>query len=47
MQIFVRNRSFYRKMAVYALLIAAQQFITVGVNMADNVMLGQLGGRCR
>ncbi len=43
MQIFVRDRKFYRTMASFALPIAAQQLITVGVNMADNIMLGQLG----
>ncbi len=43
MQIFVRDKSFYKKVAALALPIAAQQLITVGVNMADNVMLGQLG----
>ncbi|MCD7863474.1 MAG: hypothetical protein LUG61_08180 [Lachnospiraceae bacterium] len=43
MQIFVRDRKFYRMMASFALPIAAQQLITVGVNMADNIMLGQLG----
>ncbi len=30
-------------LAALALPIAAQQMITVGVNMADNIMLGQLG----
>lgn len=30
-------------LAAFALPIAAQQLITVGVNMADNIMLGQLG----
>lgn len=43
MQIFVRDKSFYKKVVALALPIAAQQLITVGVNMADNVMLGQLG----
>ena len=43
MQIFVKDKSFYRMLASIALPIAAQQLITVGVNMADNIMLGQLG----
>lgn len=43
MQIFVRDKRFYKLLAVFALPIAAQQLITVGVNMADNIMLGQLG----
>lgn len=42
MQIFVRDKNFYRTLAAFALPIAAQQLITVGVNMADNIMLGQL-----
>ena len=42
MQIFVRDRNFYRTLVAFALPIAAQQLITVGVNMADNIMLGQL-----
>ncbi len=43
MQLFVRDRNFYKMLAAYALPIALQQLITVGVNMADNIMLGQLG----
>ena len=43
MQLFVRDKKFYRTLAALALPIAAQQLITVGVNMADNIMLGQLG----
>ena len=41
--LFVRDKGFYRNLAALALPIAAQQLITVGVNMADNIMLGQLG----
>lgn len=41
--IFVRDKKFYTTLVAYALPIAMQQLITVGVNMADNVMLGQLG----
>ena len=43
MKLFVRDRNFYRTLVAFALPIAAQQMITVGVNLADNVMLGQLG----
>lgn len=43
MQLFVRNKKFYQTLAALALPIAAQQMISVGVNMADNIMLGQLG----
>ena len=42
MQIFVKDKNFYKTLCAFALPIAAQQLITVGVNMADNVMLGQL-----
>lgn len=40
--LFVRDREFYKKIWVIGGPIAAQQVITVGVNMMDNVMLGQL-----
>ena len=43
MKLFVKDKTFYRMLASIALPIAAQQLITVGVNMADNIMLGQLG----
>lgn len=43
MQLFVRDKKFYKTLAAFAIPIAAQQLITVGVNMADNIMLGQLG----
>jgi len=42
MGLFVRDREFYRKILVIGGPIAAQQVITVGVNMMDTVMLGQL-----
>jgi putative MATE family efflux protein len=41
--IFVRDKKFYTTLVAFALPIALQQLITVGVNMADNIMLGQLG----
>lgn len=43
MKIFVRDKEFYKTLVAFALPIALQQLITVGVNMADNIMLGQLG----
>nr|WP_242845528.1 MATE family efflux transporter [Butyrivibrio sp. WCE2006] len=43
MKLFVRDKSFYKMLVSFALPIALQQLITVGVNMADNMMLGQLG----
>lgn len=43
MKLFVRNSGFYKTLCVLAVPIALQQLITVGVNMADNVMLGSLG----
>ncbi|WP_026497814.1 MATE family efflux transporter [Butyrivibrio sp. WCD2001] len=43
MKLFVRDKLFYRMLVSFALPIALQQLITVGVNMADNMMLGQLG----
>ena len=43
MRIFVRDKKFYTTLVAFAFPIALQQLITVGVNMADNIMLGQLG----
>ena len=43
MKFFVKDKQFYKMLVAFALPIALQQLITVGVNMADNVMLGQLG----
>ena len=36
MRIFVRDKKFYTTLVAFALPIALQQLITVGVNMADN-----------
>ncbi len=41
--LLVKDKKFYTTLAAFALPIAAQSLITVGVNMADNIMLGQLG----
>ena len=43
MTIFVKDKKFYKTLVALALPIALQSLITVGVNMADNLMLGQLG----
>ena len=43
MKLFVRDKSFYLKLITFGLPIALQQLITVGVNIADNIMIGQLG----
>lgn len=40
---FETDRSFYKKLFMIALPLAAQNIITVGVNLVDNIMLGQLG----
>lgn len=42
MDLFTRDKTFYQKLLVIGVPIAAQQMITVGVNMMDTVMLGQL-----
>lgn len=42
MSFLVRDKEFYRRLLIIGLPIAAQQMITVGVNMVDNLMLGQL-----
>lgn len=43
MKLFVRDKHFYKTLVAFALPIALQSLITVGVNMADNIMLGRLG----
>lgn len=43
MQIFVKDKSFYKKVLTIALPISLQSLITIGVNMMDNIMLGKLG----
>lgn len=42
-RLFVRDKHFYLMLLAFALPICIQQVINVGVNMADNIMLGQLG----
>lgn len=43
MKIFVRDKKFYRQLLAIGLPISAQQLITIGINMTDNIMLGSLG----
>lgn len=40
---FVRRPEFYKECATIAIPIAAQTCITIGVNLADTVMVGKLG----
>lgn len=37
------DKNFYKKLLVMAMPLAAQTLITTGVNMVDNIMVGQLG----
>lgn len=37
------DRSFYKSLLIMALPLAAQNLITMGVNLVDNMMLGALG----
>ena len=40
---YLGNKEFYKKIALIALPISAQQLITVGVNLMDTVMLSSMG----
>lgn len=40
MQIFVKDRKFYASLASLACVIALQNLISFGVNLADNIMIG-------
>ena len=42
MDLFVKDFTFYKKILAIGGPVALQQVITVGVNMMDTVMLGQL-----
>ena len=42
MSLFVKDKAFYRKILMIGLPISAQMIITVGINMMDTIMLGQL-----
>ena len=43
MNLLVKDKCFYEKMAVIAIPISLQSMITIGVNMTDTVMVGMLG----
>lgn len=43
MRLFVRDRSFYKKLLQIAIPVVLQSVITIGVNMMDTLMVGQLG----
>lgn len=43
MQLFVRDRPFYKKLLLIAVPIAMQNLITVMVSLMDTLMIGQLG----
>jgi len=43
MSLLIKDKSFYKKAVSICVPIAAQQVITVGVNMMDTIMLGQSG----
>ena len=42
-QIFVRDKTFYKIVATIAIPITLQSLISIGINMADTVMVGNLG----
>ena len=42
MKLLVEDASFYKKIFLIGGPISAQQVITVGINLMDNIMLGQL-----
>ncbi|MDD6614685.1 MAG: MATE family efflux transporter [Lachnospiraceae bacterium] len=41
--VFIKDKNFYRSVALLAVPIAVQSMITVGVNMMDTIMVGRLG----
>lgn len=43
MKLFVKDSAFYKRAAVIAIPISLQSVITIGVNLADTVMVGALG----
>lgn len=43
MKLFVRDSSFYKKVAAIAIPISLQSMISIGINMMDNIMVGSLG----
>ncbi len=43
MQLFVRDKQFYKTTVKIAVPIVLQSMITIGVNMMDTFMVGKLG----
>ena len=43
MQIFVRDKEFYKRIATIAIPVTLQSLVTIGINMADTIMLGSFG----
>lgn len=43
MKFFVKDSSFYRKVATIAIPVSLQSMISIGINMMDNIMVGSLG----
>lgn len=43
MKLFVRDKAFYREVAMIAIPVAMQSVISIGINMMDTVMLGSFG----
>ena len=43
LDVFNREKSFYKKILTIAIPITLQNLITIGINMADTMMLGSLG----
>lgn len=43
MQLFVRDRHFYKNVVILAVPVVFQNLITIGVNMMDTLMLGSFG----
>lgn len=43
MNLFVRDKDFYRETLAIAIPVSMQSMITIGVNMMDNIMVGSLG----
>lgn len=43
MQVFVKDKEFYKKTAAIAIPVTLQNIINIGINMADTIMLGYFG----
>ena len=42
-KLFIKDKAFYKKVALIAVPIALQGLITTGVNMMDTIMIGAVG----